>query len=453
MSKKADLIQRLIDTVEPRQPIPTNEVEDFKPVEQGMLMVLMRHMTENQAETSVRALLKAYEDLNELRVCQAQEIAQYFRTSTRKKGFDRLHAFKDVALELKAYLQEVFQQTHSMVLDRFVGDVADAWKMVEKMPVTTVTGGMYLMWVANRQVPVQPALVKLLTNLGLLTKPGTGRNAVAAMEKIVPAGKERAFTIAFYDILEHWDDEVAPSYVKYELLRETPYGKKAFADREASIAKAEAQRLKEEERERKRIETEEKKRIAAEKAAKKAEEAARKKAEREAARKKAAEERKAAAEKKRKEKEAERKKAAAKKEAAKKEAAKKAAAKKVAAKKAATKKAAAKKAAAKKAAAKKKATKSATAGKSSPKKSAAKKSPAKKAAATRSTAKKTAAKKVAGKKTAGKKTAAKKAGAKSPTTKKAPKKAGAKKAVSKKAVSKKAVTKKASKKTARVARR
>jgi len=332
VSKKSDLLKRIIDAVEPRRPIPANEVADFTPVEQGMLMVLMRHMTETQAEASVRALQKAFDDYNELRVCQAQEIAQYFRTSTRKKGFDRLHAYKSAALELKDYLQEVFQQTHSMVLDRFVADVNDGWKMLLKMPVTSITGGAYLMWVANRQIPVHQSLVKLLTNLGLLTKPGTGKNAVAAVEKLVPEGKERAFTIALYDVLEHWDDETEPSFVTHAVLRETPFGKKAFVDREASIAKAEAQRQKEEERERKRLEAEEKKRIAAEKAAKKKEEAERKKAEREAAKKKAAEEKKAAAEKARKEREAAKKKAAAEREATRKaEAKKQAAAKKKAA--------------------------------------------------------------------------------------------------------------------------
>ncbi|QDU85179.1 Translation initiation factor IF-2 [Planctomycetes bacterium Pla163] len=444
MSKKADFLERLLDTHQPRRPFPESEVAEFNPLEQGLLMVLLRHMTQSQAEASIKALQKAYEDWNELRVSQAQEIAQHFRTSTRKKGYDKLQSFREVALDLKEYIQEVYQQTHSIALDRLVADVNDAWKMLEKMPVTGIAGGAYLMWVANREVPVHANLVKLLDKLDLVTKPGTGRNAVAAVSALVPKGREREFTIVMYDVLEHWEDEENPSYVSNPILQETAFGKKAFVERETARAKADAARQKEEERikkeeerERKRIEAEEKKRIAAEKAARKAEEAARKKAEQEAEKKRAIEAKKVAAEKERKEREAAKKKEAAAKEAAKKKAA---AAAKVAAKKEAAKKAAAKKAAAKKASAKK----------SSTKKSSTKKPASAKAAAKRPTTKKSVAKKAPAKKAAAKKSTTKAGASKKGTTSKA----AAKKSTTKKAVAKKSTTKKAAKKPAkRVARR
>lgn len=460
MSKKADLLKRLLDTHQPRRPFPESEVAEFNPLEQGLLMVLMRHMTQSQAEASIKALQKAYEDWNELRVSQAQEIAQHFRTSTRKKGFDKLQSFREVALDLKAYIQEVYQQTHSIALDRLVADVNDAWRMLEKMPVTGIAGGAYLMWVANRQVPVHANFVKLLDKLDLVTKPGTGRNAVAAVAGLVPAGREREFTIVMYDVLEHWEDEENPSFLASPILQETVFGKKAFGDREASRAKADALRQKEEERvkkederERRRIDAEEKKRIATEKAARKAEEVERKKVEREVERKRAIEAKKAAAEKERKEREAAKKKEAAAKETAKKKAA---VAKKVAAKKAAVKEAAAKKAAAKKVAAK-----AAAAKKASSKKAASKSSSAKKAAAKRPAASKAVSKAApkatpkAASKPAAKKPVAKKAVAKKSTTKKAiAKKTTAKKPAAKKPAAKKTASKAAAKKSAkRVARR
>jgi hypothetical protein len=464
VSKKEDFLKRLLDTHQPRRPFPESEVAEFNPLEQGLLMVLLRHMTQSQAEASIKALQKAYVDWNELRVSQAQEIAQHFRTSTRKKGYDKLQSFREVALDLKDYIQEVYQQTHSIALDRMVADVNDAWKMLEKMPVTGIAGGAYLMWVANREVPVHANLVKLLDKLDLVSKPGTGRNAVAAVAALVPKGREREFTIVMYDVLEHWDDEENPSYVSNPILQESAFGKKTFVDREAARAKADAARQKEEERvkkeeerERKRIEAEDKKRIAAEKAERRAEEAARKKAEQEAEKKRAIEAKKVAAEKERKEREVAKKKEAAAKEAAKKKAAAaaKVAAKKDAAKKAAAKKAAAKKATAKKASAKKPSAKKPAAAKAPAAKAPAAKAPAAKAAAAKAPAAKAPTKRPAAASTATKKSVAKKATTKKPAAKSAAaKKSAAKKTTAKKAVAKKTTTKKAAKKPAkRVARR
>lgn len=292
MSKKSDLITRLLEVHAPRRPVPKSEIEGFDLVQQGLYMVLLRHMTEQQAEASVRALQKAYEDWNELRVCQTQEIAQHFRTSTRKKGTDKLLSFAPIALELKEYLQEIFQQTHSMSFERFLADPADGWKMLERMPVLGVTGGAYLAWVAKKELPVFPSLVKLLDKLGLVSKPAPGKKALDTVMALVPDGKVREFTIAIYDVLEYWDDPQEPSYVRYPVLQETAHGKKTFAEREAAVARAEAQRKKdderkkkEEEKERQRVQAEEKKRAAAEKQREKAAEAARVKAEKEAERK------------------------------------------------------------------------------------------------------------------------------------------------------------------------
>jgi hypothetical protein len=410
VSKKSDLISRLLEVHTPRRPVPKSEVEDFDLVQQGLYMVLLRHMTEQQAEASVRALQKAYEDWNELRVSQTQEIAQHFRTSTRKKGTDKLISFAPIALELKDYLQEIFQQTHSMSLERFLADPSDGWKMLEKMPVTGITGGAYLAFVAKKEVPVFPSLVKLLDRLGLVAKPGPGKNAIGAL---VPDGKTREFTVAIYDVLEFWDDPKEPSYVRYPLLQETSHGKKSLVERDSAIAKAESQRKKDEERrkkddekERARLAGEEKKRIAAEKQREKAAEVARAKSAKEAERK--AKEAAKVAEKKAEAvaKEAERKAeivaaaAARKAEAAAKEAARKAeiqkrkseaeAARKAkeaeAKQRAADKKAAEKKAAADKKAALKKAAADKKAAAKKPKKPAAKtvkpaaKKPVKKAA-------------------------------------------------------------------------
>lgn len=441
MSKKTELVTRLIKEVELRHPIPKEPMEAANLLEQGAAIVLMRHMTELQAKQSVKALKTAFDDWNEVRVSQAQEIALHLKTSGRKKGVALLRDRKDAALALKDYLQDVFQETHHLDLEELREDEQTAGKVAMSLQALGLPGAAYLVWVASDgMVPVHSALMKLLDRLGLIPRTTSVKKARASIDGIVPKGKELEFTLAFHEIIERWEDEKAPIYLSVPSLLATPYGTKSMKEREASIARAEAaarreeERLrKEEERERKKAEAEarkrsrelERKRKAEEKklAESKAKAAAAEKKKQEAAAKRAEVKRIAAEKKAAIREEAARKKAAIKKEAADKKAAlkKEAAAKKAAAKKAAAKKAAAKKAASKKSASKKAPAKKAASKAASSKKAASKKPAAKKAASKKAPAKKKpAAKKPAAKKAAAKKPAAKKAAAKKPASKKKP---------------------------------
>ena len=429
MSKKSDLVAALIKEVKLRHPMPSGPTEGLNLLEQGAVIVLMRHMTQKQAEQSVKALKGAYEDWNEVRVCQAQEISENLKHGGRKKGVALLHDRREAAMALKDYLQDVFQETDALDLEELREEPPVAGKAGMSLSVLGHAGASYLMFLASDgQVPVHLPLIKLLDRLGLIPKTTSLKKARGSVDNLVGKGQELDFTLAIHEVLELWDDEEAPIYMTVPCLQATDYGKKSFNDRSTAIAKAEAARKREEERIRKEEERERKR----------AEAEAKKRA-RELERKRAAEEKKlaaarakaAAAEAKRKEAEAKRAEVARKKEAAKKEAA----AKKLAAKKAAEKKAAAKKAAAKKAAAKKAAAKKAAAKKAAAKKAAAKKKPA-------------ASKKKASKKPAASK---KKASKKKPAAKKKPatkKKAAKKPAAKKKAAKKPAAKKKASKKPA-----
>ena len=122
MSKKTDLVQKLIQEVKLRHPVPTKPVEGFSLLEQGAVLIFMRHMTQSQSEASVKAIKAAYEDWNEVRVSQSQEIARSLRTSSRKKGVELLRSRREVALALKEYLQDVFQQTHHLDLEELRED-------------------------------------------------------------------------------------------------------------------------------------------------------------------------------------------------------------------------------------------------------------------------------------------------------------------------------------------
>lgn len=437
MSKKTDLVARLIKEVDLRHPIPTKPMEGVNLLEQGAVLVLMRHMTQSQAEASVKAIKATYDDWNEVRVSQSQEIAACLRTSSRKKGMELLRDRKDTSMALKGYLQDVFQQTHHLDLEELREDEQTAGKVATSLEVLGLPGAAYLIYIAQgMQVPVHLPLVRLMDRLELIPKTSSIKKARASIEPLVPKGKELEFTLAFHEILERWEDEHEPIYITVKALNETPFGQKTAKERESAIARAEAAAKREDERVRKEDEREHKKL-----------EAEAKKRARELERKRKAEEKKlaeakakaAAADKKKRDadkvkadaaaaKAAEKKQAAAAKKAAAKQAAMdKAAAKKAeaAAKKAdlAKKKAAAKKPASKKAPAKKAAAKKAPASKAAAKKAPAKKAPAKKPAAKKATAKKAIAKKPASKKAAAKKPAAKKAPAKKAASKKTAKKA------------------------------
>lgn len=462
MAKKSDLIPQLIADTKTRQSYPTGPKEGLTLLEQGAVVALMKHMTQNQAEASVTALRNAYGDWNEARVSQYQELAQHLRTSSRKKGVALLRDLTPAARSLKDYLQDVFQKTHGLELEFLRDDEQQAVKTMSELVVLGLPGAAYLLWVATGQIPIYLPLAKLFDKLGLIPKTSSIRKARTTIEPLVPKGQDLPFLLAMYEIVELLDHPVSPSFSTVPALKATPYGTKAHEDFLNAQARAAAQaerdearriaaekkeaelEAKEEEKRRKKSEAEAKKRAREmerkRKASQKERDAERKKKEAEKAKiqaKKDAEKAKIQAKK-----DAEKAKIAAKKAAekaklqAKKEAERK---KKAAAKKAAAKKAAAKKAAAKKAAAKKTASKK----KAASKKPASKKAPAKKKpAAKKKAAKKPASKKAPARKSAAKKAPAKKAAKKAPARKSAAKKKSAKKPASKKAPARKSAAKK-----------
>jgi len=443
--KKTEMVAQVVKAVKPRHPFLSAPIEGLTLLEQGLVLVLLRTLTRKQAEQSVRSLKNDFEDWNEVRVSQSQEIALSIHTSSRKKGLALLNDRKDSAMLVRAYLQDVFQEVHSLDLEFLREDTNAGMEALRDLKVLGLAGGAWLVWASSEgQIPVHSSLMKLLDKLGWISRTTSVAKASEMIGGLVPEGGELDFTLAVYEMVDRWNDLENPVFAEVEILRKNPYGKKAYEDwvrsRERAAEQArkeETRRLVAEKREAERIAKEqekEQKRIAA----------AELRRDREKQRQRKAKERRLAAEQKKaqarrdaakkiadKQREVERKAQAKKKAAeAKKIAAKKAAAKKIADQKAAVKKEAARKVAAKKEAARKAAV--------AKKVAAAKKLAAKKAAAKKAAAKKAAAKKAAAKKAAAKKAAAKKAAVKKASAKK--KAAGSKKRPS--AKKKKAATKK-----------
>ena len=463
MVKTADYVKRLIAEVKVRDSYPKRRSNNLSLLEEGVKAVLMRDLSEKNSESSVLSLRSGFLDWNEARVSQAQEIASHLKAGLRGSKFEVAERNRQAAMNVKIYLQEIFQKTHGLDLEVTCGDVVESSKALTDLPTLGKTLGGYLLYhAAGGTIPVHKGVLKLCEKLGIIKKTNSLAKGLLMLEPVVPKGQEREFALAIHEVSDLWDDEDNPIYMDCAVLCETAYGKKAYASRVALVQRNEAKAIRDEkkriaqeirdEAQRKREEAK------AERERKKAEAIAEREAarlrlirEKDAAKKSAILQAKRAVEAKKKadakKKIDDKKRAIAKKKA---DAKKKIADKKKAVlkKKADAKKAAAKKAAAKKVAAKKAAAKKAAVKKAAAKKSAAKKPAAKKPAAKKSAAKKPAAKKAAAKKAAAKKPAAKKAAAKKPAAKKAAaKKPAAKKAVAKKGAAKKPAAKKKAKKT------
>ena len=393
MTKKSETLSSLLAKIKLPHPIP-EPVEGADLLQQGVVAVLRRRLTQDQAASSLAKLLKTYDDWNEVRVSQAKEIA-----ASLKGAQSNVVA---AAIDVKTYLQEVFQQSHGLELEFLREDPAGSARFVNQLLFFGLPSANWLLYLARgNTIPVTPAVVRVLDRVGIVPRSPSSRKSQAAIEPLVKKGGEVEFSMKIGRVAEAWCDPRKPACWDCTLVDDCKHGKKVFKDWKVQQERLAAQRKREEARlEKLRKQEEERQRREDEKAQKRAEaekkrrardterkrkelERQRQKSQREKA--KVEREKKKVAEEKARQKEVARQAAARKKEAARKKASKKAPAKKKVAKKAPAKKKVAKKAptkkkVAKKAPAKKKVAKKATQ-KASAKKKVTKKAPAKKTAA------------------------------------------------------------------------
>jgi endonuclease III len=331
LSKKAEQAAQLFAKIPRTRPVPEGP-EDGTLLELGMLCVLLRHAPEDKARAALAQLKKAYPDWNELRVSQVQEIVRNMRPRPKKVGREPDELAR-AAIDVRTFLQEVFQKTHGLDLESLREDAGAAAKTLTQLTFLGVAGGSYLLWVASgKELPVHSAIVRVLDRIGLMPRTGSTRKAREQIATIVPKGRELTFVAAFGEVADRWCDARKPVCWECVLVDDCTYGKKAFREWKALQARLEAQRKRdearrqeqerkdrvrrerEEGRERKRREAEEKKR-----------ERERQRIERFEARKREQEERKTRQleEQRRRKEEAARKLAAQKKAAEKKKAAQK----------------------------------------------------------------------------------------------------------------------------------
>jgi endonuclease III len=431
VSKKSDLIKKLVKQVELPHDLPSAEFEGTL-LEAGMYTALLKELPESRAKSAISGLRKAFTDYNETRVSQYQEIAEAL--APKGKGLHRLDKYLPAARSLKAFLQAVFQETHGLDLEPMKDDPVGIGRSISSVDSLGNALASYLLYQAEEgKMPVLSGSVRVLDRLNVMTRTSSVRKAREALDKLIPAKERLAVSYALGLVVDRWCDSRKPTCWECALIESCTYGQKVKKDWIVQQERLAKQRDKEEERAALVAEKEEAR------LARESERETRLRAvtlkkitkERDKAAKVAA--KKAEIEKKRKD--AERKKAAEKKKAADRKVAERKQAV-VDKKKDAADKKKAQAVTKREAAAKRRAAKNPVGETPVAKKAPAKKAPTKKTSAKKAPAKKAPAKKAAAKKPAAKKAPAKKAPAKKKVSKKAP----AKKAASKKASTKKKAT-------------
>lgn len=248
MTKKSELVQKLLKKIAPRAPLP-KPLKEASLLEQGMLVVLVRHLPQDKAESVLEKLRKSYPDWNEMRVAQTQEIAAHIVTGGRRALREDVLHMMPAARDARELLQEVYQKTHGFDLEFLKDDATAAAKLVTQMPFLGLAGGSYLLWLATgKQLPVHNALVRVLDRLGLISRTASVKKARDIIEPLVPDGEDLLFVSAFGEIADRWCAPTKPICQECPLVDECAYGKKAFQEWKIAQARLEAQRQKDDAR-------------------------------------------------------------------------------------------------------------------------------------------------------------------------------------------------------------
>ncbi len=254
--KFADLLARIPLAWDPPEPLAGANL-----LEQGMLCVLTRHLARPQAEKTLRALIAAYPDLNELRVTQVQELQPLVATKSADLQ-------STVAEATKAYLQEIFQQNHGYDIEFLRTDLNEASKFVQQLDYLGASAAHYLLWVATSgELPVSTQVIRVLDRLGVMKRTSSPRKAQVALESLVPLERRMDFGLRIGAVAERWCDAKKPICWECVLVEVCPHGKKVLREWKHQQARLEVQRKRDEERRirdeekaRKRAEAEERKR-------------------------------------------------------------------------------------------------------------------------------------------------------------------------------------------------
>jgi endonuclease III len=275
VTKKSDSTAKLLEKIVPLYPAP-EPLPGVNLVQQGMYATLLHKLSPAEAKSALATLTKAYSDWNELRVAQAQEINTHLDLGP--KGIK-------VAADVRDYLQEVFQRSHGMDLEFLRDDAGSTQRFVSILPFMGMSTAHYLLWLASdKDLPVTPALVRVLDRIGLVPRTASIKKARTSIVPLIEKGNELEFAYKFGEVATRWCDARKPLCYQCVLVDDCKFGKKNFRDWKLQQERLEVQRardaarqaiLQKKEDERRRKEAERQRKREALEAAKRAREAER----------------------------------------------------------------------------------------------------------------------------------------------------------------------------------
>ena len=218
MSKKTELVAGYLKKIKPAWPVP-EPLPDSNLLEQGMFAVLQRRATADKSKTALKNLKSNYPDWNELRIAQVQEIAGHLKLG--KKGVE-------LARDVKAYLQEIFQNSHGLDLEFLRDDPIAGSRFAVELSFLGFATGNYLLWLAaDRVLPVSPELVRVLDRLDLISRTSSMKKARVAIEPIIPKGDVLTFATRFGEVASNWCHK-KPTCHLCPLVDDCQFGIKTF---------------------------------------------------------------------------------------------------------------------------------------------------------------------------------------------------------------------------------
>src|SRR5262249_46007604 len=224
-------------------------MKDASLLEQGMLAVLVRHMSQEKGEAAIGSLKAAFPDWNEMRAEKVQEIGGLMVKKGRKPARHSIQNVIPAARDARDYLQEVFQRVHGLDLELLREDPAAGGKLLQQLPRLGLAAGSQLLWIASGgQLPVHGGLVRVLDRLGLVSRPGSVRKAGEAIAPRVEPGGELEFAVRFSEVADRWCDARRPTCQECVLVEDCPFGRKVAHEWRVQQTRLAAYREREEAR-------------------------------------------------------------------------------------------------------------------------------------------------------------------------------------------------------------
>jgi hypothetical protein len=224
-------------------------MKDASLLEQGMLAVVVRHMSQEKGEAAIASLKAAFPDWNEMRVAQVQEIGGLMLKKGRKPSRHSIDGVIPAARDARDYLQEVFQRVHGLDLELLREDPAAAGKLLQQLPKLGLAAGSQLMWIASGgQLPVHGGLVRVLDRLGLVSRAGSVKKSGEAIAPLVEPGRELDFVVRFSEVADRWCDARRPTCQECVLVEDCPFGRKVAHEWKVQQTRLAAHRARDEAR-------------------------------------------------------------------------------------------------------------------------------------------------------------------------------------------------------------